>query len=367
MNVLMISDEYPPSGGGAGVVAQQIVRDCKNLGVGIDLIAGSGDFDPSVDNYARNRNKKFLWIYDFKNNLNKLRIKNKKYENIILNDQTAIYLGGLFLSKNELQNTDIIIHGLYSRFIYDKDSFRKTILMFRKFFERSIVLCNRIICVSKSNSEEFLKYIPQDLRQLVAAKLEVHYVGIPIDDLSPQKCSMRLERRQGSFVLLSASRIEALKGYHLMLEMFCEAIMSGANLTWNIVGSGRYEPVLAAAVKDRGLDEHVFFLGRVERSQLFSLYQEADAFWLMSPAEAVPLVFLEAAYFGLPSLGPRTGGAVEAICEGGSGVVIDDLNGQGLLEGINKIKKNTHALNPNSFATQFDSKKFISTLLSPLF
>jgi len=45
-NVLIFSDEYPPAGGGAGVIAMKMAEDFHSLGYSVTLLTGDDNAAP---------------------------------------------------------------------------------------------------------------------------------------------------------------------------------------------------------------------------------------------------------------------------------------------------------------------------------
>ena len=61
-----------------------------------------------------------------------------------------------------------------------------------------------------------------------------------------------------------------------------------------------------------------------EMDELFRLYKEASFFMMPTRAECVGMSFIEAASFGLPAIGSRTGGVPEAVHHKKTGFIIED-------------------------------------------
>ena len=95
-----------------------------------------------------------------------------------------------------------------------------------------------------------------------------------------------------------------------------------------IAGSGRDESRLRRLAAESGA--RVVFLGRVPDDDLPSLYGAADIFamlcrsrWGGLEQEGFGIVFLEAAACAVPQVAGASGGAAEAVVDGGTGLVID--------------------------------------------
>ena len=84
-----------------------------------------------------------------------------------------------------------------------------------------------------------------------------------------------------------------------------------------------------AIIDELGISKSVQLLGHVSDGQLPSLYASADVFAMPNrtlpdgDTEGFGLVFLEAAAAGTPSIAGRAGGAVDAVLDGKTGLLVD--------------------------------------------
>jgi phosphatidylinositol alpha-1,6-mannosyltransferase len=122
--------------------------------------------------------------------------------------------------------------------------------------------------------------------------------------------------------ILSVGRLVANKGHDRLIEAVAALRRNGINAELTIVGTG---PLHFAA-------DHVRVLGGVSDAELADLYQLADVFALLSTpvdgeVEGFGIVFVEAAAYGLPVVAGRSGGSAEAVEDGVSGFVVDDVAG----------------------------------------
>jgi phosphatidyl-myo-inositol dimannoside synthase len=113
-----------------------------------------------------------------------------------------------------------------------------------------------------------------------------------------------------------------------MLESLPAISRAVPGVRYLVVGDGPDRPRLQDLTVRLGLQDQVFFLGRLTFSEIVDLYNLADLFVLLSreeppDVEGFGLVFLEAAACGLPSVGGRSGGIPEAVDEGRSGWLVD--------------------------------------------
>jgi glycosyltransferase involved in cell wall biosynthesis len=100
-------------------------------------------------------------------------------------------------------------------------------------------------------------------------------------------------------VLLSVSRVEENKGFHILADALKALETHGGALTegqwrWVIVGDGPFRPRLEQIVGQAGLHSHVLFAGRATDRDLHGWYEAADLFVHPTLYEGSSIVTLEA-------------------------------------------------------------------------
>ncbi|WP_417451199.1 glycosyltransferase family 4 protein [Kordiimonas sp.] len=135
-------------------------------------------------------------------------------------------------------------------------------------------------------------------------------------------------------LVLAVGRLVERKGFDRLLEAWPKVLASVPQAQLAIVGKGPLENSLKEAAEADEMGGSVHMLGHVTDGVLPSLYASADLFTMPNrtmpdgDTEGFGLVFLEAAAAGTPSVGGRAGGAVDAIIDGETGLLVngDDPN-----------------------------------------
>jgi glycosyltransferase involved in cell wall biosynthesis len=135
----------------------------------------------------------------------------------------------------------------------------------------------------------------------------------------------RLSLPPRACVVTYTGRLLRGKGLETLLEAFLAARARAAGLHLLLVGSGAgqslsIEEALRARVAEQGLAEHVAFTGQVENVDDY--LRAADVFAFPSVFEALGLSLVEAAACGLACIGSRTGGIVDVLEDGKSGLLV---------------------------------------------
>ncbi len=223
-----------------------------------------------------------------------------------------------------IKRTPVIltVHGTYS---YIPNIVRPVFKSFYKYLMvKSFEKVTSIISVSQYTADYLLRNI-----DLPKNKINIINNGINID---PEFVSNDTTNRAKKIILMVGGVkkrkgiMESLK----VLKVFKQTF--SIPFEYRIIGSFRdddqYYLDLVQYITQNNLSDEVVFLGRVKESILESNYKEADLY-LMLPIddghrfEGFGLVYLEANAYGVPTIGSRNSGAMEAIKNGTSGYLDD--------------------------------------------
>ena len=95
-----------------------------------------------------------------------------------------------------------------------------------------------------------------------------------------------------SFVLCACGRLDKVKNYPLMLDIFKKVLEKKTNAVLLIAGEGSEKEFLINYTKKLGIKENVRFLGNLDNP--IPLYCSANVFLLTSHSESMSLVLMEA-------------------------------------------------------------------------
>lgn len=126
--------------------------------------------------------------------------------------------------------------------------------------------------------------------------------------------------------LLSVARLVPRKGIDTVVRALRRL---PPNVAYRVVGSGPDLPRLRQLATELGVGDRVAFVGHVSSEQLAEEYQRCSVFVL--PARRTPdgelegygLVYFEAAAWGRPVVAGRSGGEVDAVVDGETGLLVD--------------------------------------------
>ncbi|WP_019499470.1 glycosyltransferase [Pseudanabaena sp. PCC 6802] len=130
-------------------------------------------------------------------------------------------------------------------------------------------------------------------------------------------------------VILTVARLEGLerqKGYDQILQALPEIRHQIPDVRYILAGKGRDRSRLEQAIARLNLQDCVTLAGFIPDCELGDHYNLCDVFAMPSQAEGFGIVYLEALACGKPVLGGNRDGALDALCEGELGVLVDPLD-----------------------------------------
>jgi len=140
------------------------------------------------------------------------------------------------------------------------------------------------------------------------------------------------QRLKQKKVLLTLGRIVERKGVDKVIECLPLVIKKIPNVVYIVVGDGPYRVTIEKMVCNLNLEGHVLFAGYVSDEDKPSYYSACDIFVMPNRelcngnVEGFGIVFLEANSYGQPVIGGRSGGTIDAIEDGKSGLLVDPMN-----------------------------------------
>lgn len=170
-----------------------------------------------------------------------------------------------------------------------------------------------------------------------AARLEVVPYGIsPPIGAAPERAAARraLGLPENALVVASLARLVPKKGLADLIRALGAVRGVGAG-AWLVVGGDGPERAALEALARERLAGRVVFAGRL--AETGPLYAAADLFALPSHEEGFGLVFVEAAFAGLPSVAAAVGGVPEAVLDGVTGLLVPAGDIGSLVEALERL------------------------------
>ena len=158
---------------------------------------------------------------------------------------------------------------------------------------------------------------------------------IPSANLSKEEAQKEISIKGN--LLLSIGRLSPWKGFLCLVEVVVGLIKENPNFKLLVIGEGEERKHIEKKIKDLGLEDNVFLLGKVPHNKLAVYFKAADLFILNTGYEGFPHVILEAMDNGVPVITTKKGGNLEVIEDGVNGKLVEYNNKEEWKEAVLRL------------------------------
>ena len=137
----------------------------------------------------------------------------------------------------------------------------------------------------------------------------------------------------GHPVITTLARLEKRKGHKDILLVIAKLKTEYPNILYVIAGSGTELENLKKITSELDINKNVIFLGDINDNQKKYLFKITNLMVMptldesfKSSIEGFGIVYLEAAYYGVPSIASDVGGTPEAVINNQTGIIISDIS-----------------------------------------
>jgi phosphatidylinositol alpha-1,6-mannosyltransferase len=176
----------------------------------------------------------------------------------------------------------------------------------------------------------FTRDLAMETLAVPASKALVCFPGIDAEFLE-QRANAPVIDAGRPLHLITVGRLTPRKGVDRVIEAVGILARQGHRIDYTVVGKGAIDRYQALA-REHGVEAAVRFTGYVrDTGDLIRLMMEADIFIMVSrlekngrDVEGFGIVYLEAAALMRPCIAGRSGGTVDAVVHGRTGLLVDD-------------------------------------------
>lgn len=168
----------------------------------------------------------------------------------------------------------------------------------------------------------------------------------------PQYLLARYQLDKNQHIILTVARLaggDRYKGYDQIIQSLPIIRQQIPNIHYLLVGKGNDRDRVEAIIDSTNVRDCVTLTGFVSDEELGDHYNLCDVFAMPSKREGFGIVYLEALACGKPTIGGNQDGAIDALCHGKLGALVDPDDIQKLAETIISILQGTY---PNSLIYQ---------------
>ena len=153
-----------------------------------------------------------------------------------------------------------------------------------------------------------------------------------------------VHRRNDAHIVLTVSRLdERYKGHDVMMRALPLIAARVPEVRWVVVGDGPLRGELEGLAAVNNVKDRVRFTGRVTDAERDMWFKRARIFAMPSRlsasggGEGFGIVFLEANSWGLPVVAGAVGGALDAVVDGETGVLVDPSDHVAVAEAVTAL------------------------------
>ena len=145
--------------------------------------------------------------------------------------------------------------------------------------------------------------------------------------------------------LITVSRFDKRKNHEKIVMALRNLKQIYPNIVYTSIGYGEEEENIKKLTKELSLDKQVLFLKNISFELKNALIAKSHVFVMPSitykkSVEGFGIAYVEAAQFGIPSIGGKDGGAADAIKHNETGLICDGNNLDEIYSSIDLILKN---------------------------
>ena len=255
----------------------------------------------------------------------------KRHKDIIIS--SLWYPDGWIADFSSAKKKVILVHG--SELLKKQNKFKE--YFFKKIRQKTLNNADLLV----ANSQFTADFIRQNFKP---KKVVVINPGTDIKRFSPAgNNNSNRYHQKNKFILSTLSVIRRHKGLEILLEAIAGLpIEIRENIKLNVGGKGDAQKYYYALSERLKINDCVNWCGFIPENDLPDFYRASNLFLLTSQLKAnafegFGMVLTEAQACGVPVLGTRSGGIVDAVKEGKGGFLIEEGDAAALKEIVIRI------------------------------
>ena len=173
--------------------------------------------------------------------------------------------------------------------------------------------------------------------------------------------------------IITIARLDKRKGHDKILMLIKNLKPKFPNIKYVSIGTGNEEKNLIQLSKELSLDKEVVFLKRIKEDFKLALLSESNLFLMPtrkvnSSVEGFGISFIEAASYGIASIGGKDGGSSDAIYHNKTGLICDGNDLNSIYNSVTTILQNEKFIKfgkeAKTFSENFYWNKIVKKYLS---
>ncbi|MCK5096131.1 MAG: glycosyltransferase family 4 protein [Candidatus Pacebacteria bacterium] len=318
MKILITTDSYFPTLGGAEVYAYQLATFLKKEGHHVELLTSEtrvGNHDSEFPThrvlFSRNPVKLFKFLRTYYRLTREADVVHSIYSHKIA------AIGGIlrfFIKKKVIQ-----VISLQGRGILD--------LPGNSFFYARVHRIYRWISLKRANVVVASCYEFVDIAKRYISEKKIVYIPNLVDiekfTCSERKYDLLPFEYKGQPLVFTIRRLVPKNGIQFLIESVPYILKNNAEVKFVLIGWGILEEYLKKRVKELNIEDSVFFIGKVENEHLQQYLNLADIVVFPSTAESTSIACLESMSLSKSIVASNVGGYPEMVQNGVNGFLVN--------------------------------------------
>jgi phosphatidylinositol alpha-1,6-mannosyltransferase len=223
------------------------------------------------------------------------------------------------------------------------DSFYAYLNIKKRRIIRSYANCQKIAANSAYTRDLMIASlkINSDKINIIHPGIDIYEDFISNDDRENVKKIIK----DASPIITTLARVEKRKGHKFVINAILELKSKFPNMLYLVAGKGPYLDEIKKYVKMLSLEKNVMFLGWITEPEKSLVLQSSDIF-IMTPSqvgesiEGFGMVFIDAAFHGIASIGTLSGGISDAVIDNKTGLLCEEGNQDSITKNIDRLLSN---------------------------
>ncbi len=343
MRIIVVSQDFPPDVGGIQTYTIELARRFATYTTNISVIAPKKKFSEKNDKkepYKVHRIPSANTTLPFSLLAELPIISHKEKPEIVFHTQWQTVIGSLWTKK---WHHHIIVTAVHARelFFTPFPINSRAEKLYLEQMDRVLNQIDHFFPVSNFTRQLLLdKGIPD-------SKITLFNNGTDPEYFKPVDVSQLREKMFGKNrrIIMTMARLVSMKGIDTVLGALNIIRKDVPEILYLILGDGPYRKNLERIVIDSGLENHVMFIDSISDEDRVMYYNMSDIYVMPSKieypdVEGFGIVFLEASACEKPVIGSRTGGILDAIDDGKTGLLVEQSDPVGLAHAMMTLLKN---------------------------
>ena len=194
-------------------------------------------------------------------------------------------------------------------------------------------------------------------------KIHIIFPGIQKPKKIENISKIKAEKNFGNSFpkIITVSRLDIRKGHDKILMVIKNLKPRFPKIKYISIGFGKEESNLLKLTKELNLEKDVTFLKNIDYNLKTALIAEANLFLMPSriekkSVEGFGISFIEAASYGVGSIGGKDGGAPDAIVHEKTGLICDGKDLSSIYDSVVNFFENENFIKYGKYAKEFSEK-----------